>query len=220
MGPAGCAAGGCCTYAGDRVKCGGHDAVVSRRLRMPSKIFCRPIWPLRAASSRCRCRVGRNSMGGDEDAAGFADGLEVAVHLDRSSAVPVAEHAPVHLSAKFAHFAAFVIAGELAGLAVECFDLLGDGEGLVGDGLVGYPTVDWFLSPQVCLSSSASQHRAALHHRGRTAAQRRTRAAGSAARRLDSDPTNSPQLWTFRAERPWVPAEIASIRLNSRETKW
>jgi hypothetical protein len=100
--------------------------------------------------------------GGDEEAAGFADGLEVAVHLDRSSAVPVAEHAPVHLSAKFAHFAAFVIAGELAGLAVECFDLLGDGEGLVGDGLVGYPTVDGFLSPQVC--SRLRHHNTALRY--------------------------------------------------------
>jgi hypothetical protein len=38
--------------------------------------------------------------------------------------------------------------------------------------------------------------------------------------RRQPDPTNPPQLWTFRAERPWVPAEIASIRLNSRETLW
>jgi hypothetical protein len=35
---------------------------VSSLLRMPSKIFWRPIWPLAAWSSRCRWRVGRNSM--------------------------------------------------------------------------------------------------------------------------------------------------------------
>lgn len=35
--------------------------------------------------------------GRDEARARFADGLEVAVHLDRSCAVPVAEHAAMHL---------------------------------------------------------------------------------------------------------------------------
>ncbi len=75
--------------------------------------------------------------GGDEEAAGFADGLEVAVHLDRSGAVAVAEHAAVHLGAELAHLAAFVVGGELGRLAVECFDLLGNGEVLLGDGLVG-----------------------------------------------------------------------------------
>lgn len=37
--------------------------------------------------------------GGHEERAGFADRLEVAVHLDWSGAVPVAEHAAVHLAA-------------------------------------------------------------------------------------------------------------------------
>jgi len=39
-----------------------QDAVWSRRSSRPSKTFCRPSWPLSAASSRWRCRVGRNSM--------------------------------------------------------------------------------------------------------------------------------------------------------------
>jgi hypothetical protein len=38
-------------------------------------------------------------------------------------AVAVAEHAPVHLAAELAHFVALVVAGESAGLIVECFDL-------------------------------------------------------------------------------------------------
>src|ERR1700756_3876022 len=95
---------------------------------MPSKIFWRPIWPLRAASSRCRCRGGPEFDGGDEEVARFADGFEVAVHLDRPCAVAVAEHASVHLGAQLAHLAAFVVAGKLVGLAIEGFDLLGDGE--------------------------------------------------------------------------------------------
>ena len=70
-----------------------QDASVSSRSRMPSKIFWRPSWPFRAASSRWRCRVGAELDGGDEEAAGFADGFEVAVHLDGSSAVAIAKHA-------------------------------------------------------------------------------------------------------------------------------
>ena len=31
-----------------------QEASVSSRPRIPSKIFCRPTWPLWAASSRCR----------------------------------------------------------------------------------------------------------------------------------------------------------------------
>jgi len=56
-------------YAGDRCQVdrligrqAGHDAVSSSRASSPSKTFCRPSWPLSAASSRCRCRVGRKSM--------------------------------------------------------------------------------------------------------------------------------------------------------------
>src|SRR5689334_15156676 len=72
--------------------------------------------------------------GGDEEGAALADGLEVAVHSDGACAVAVAEHAAVHLAAQLAHLGAFVVAGELAGLVVEGFDLLGDGEVLLGDG--------------------------------------------------------------------------------------
>jgi hypothetical protein len=39
----------------------GHDACASRRSSRPLKIFRRPTWPLSAASSRWRWRVGRNS---------------------------------------------------------------------------------------------------------------------------------------------------------------
>ncbi len=56
-------------YAGDRCQVdrligrqAGHDAVSSSRASSTSKTFCRPSWPLSAASSRCRCRVGRKSM--------------------------------------------------------------------------------------------------------------------------------------------------------------
>jgi hypothetical protein len=55
---------------------------------------------------------------GDEKAAGFADRLEVAVHLDRSYAIPVAERASVHLGAQLAHLAAGLVVGEPVGLAV------------------------------------------------------------------------------------------------------
>jgi hypothetical protein len=80
--------------------------------------------------------------GGDEEAAGFADGFEVAVHFDGSCAVAVAEHPAVHLGAEFPHLVAFVVAGESAGLVVECFDLLGDREVFVGDGFVGNARVN------------------------------------------------------------------------------
>ena len=53
-------------YAGDLVKPPRsglpQPAWVSMRSRRPSKIFCRPTWPLRAASSRWRWRVGLKSM--------------------------------------------------------------------------------------------------------------------------------------------------------------
>jgi hypothetical protein len=49
------------THSG-AVRGGGHEASSWRRLRRPSKIFWRPTCPLAAASSRWRCRVGRNSM--------------------------------------------------------------------------------------------------------------------------------------------------------------
>jgi hypothetical protein len=50
-------------------------------------------------------------MGGDDEGAGFADGLEVAVHLDREGAVAIAEHASVHFAAELAHLGAFVGSG-------------------------------------------------------------------------------------------------------------
>lgn len=45
-------------YAGDRCQ----EASWARRSRRPSKIFCRPTWPLASASSRWRSRVGLNSI--------------------------------------------------------------------------------------------------------------------------------------------------------------
>ena len=89
------------------------------------------------------CRVitlalqgGSEFDGSNEEAAGFTDGLEVAVHLDGPRAVAVTEHAAVHLVAQFAHFVAFVVAVQVTGVVVERFNLLGDSEVLVGDGLV------------------------------------------------------------------------------------
>ena len=82
---------------------------------MPSKIFWRPIWPLRGGVVALPLQGGAELDGGDEEAAGFADGFEVAVHLDGSGAVAVAEHAAVHLGAEFSHLVAFVVAGEFGG---------------------------------------------------------------------------------------------------------
>ena len=53
--------------------------------------------------------------GGDEEGAGLADGLEVAVHLDGPGAVAVAEHAAVHLGAQAPHLVALVVGGSWAG---------------------------------------------------------------------------------------------------------
>jgi hypothetical protein len=75
--------------------------------------------------------------GGLEEGAGLADRFEVAVEVDGAGAVAVAEHAPVHLGAQLAHLGALGVFGELARRVVECLDLLGDGEVLVGDGAVG-----------------------------------------------------------------------------------
>jgi hypothetical protein len=65
--------------------------------------------------------------GGDEEGAAFAD-LEVAVGVDGSGAVAVAEPAAVHLAAELAHLAALVGKGQSLGLAVEGFDLLCDAQ--------------------------------------------------------------------------------------------
>jgi hypothetical protein len=56
----------------------------------------------------------------------------------------------VHLGAELAHLGAFVAGGELAGLVVECFDFLGDGEVLVGDGAVGDAGVDQVMARVLC----------------------------------------------------------------------
>jgi hypothetical protein len=56
--------------------------------------------------------------GGDEAGAAFADGLEVAVGFNGSGSVAVAEHPAVQLLAEFAHLAALVVAGQLAGLVI------------------------------------------------------------------------------------------------------
>jgi hypothetical protein len=75
--------------------------------------------------------------GGLEEGAGLADRFEVAVQPDRSGAVAVAEHAAVHLGAQPAHLGAFGVGGKFFRGVVERFDLLADGEVLVGDGAVG-----------------------------------------------------------------------------------
>jgi integrase/recombinase XerD len=53
-------------YVGDRrqgpVDNSGHEALSWSRASNPSKMRCRPTWPLAAASSRWRSSVGRNSI--------------------------------------------------------------------------------------------------------------------------------------------------------------
>ena len=72
-----------------------------------------------------------------EEGAGLTDRFEVTVQPDWSGAVAVAEHAAVHLGAQPAHFGAFGVGGQFFGGVVERFDLLADGEVLVGDGAIG-----------------------------------------------------------------------------------
>lgn len=122
-----------------RVKC--QEADWSSRSKSPSKIFCRPICPLSAASSRCRCKVGLNSMVVTKKVqASQTDSKWQSSSTGR--AVPVAEHTTVRFSAELGHFGAFGISRQLAGLVVKRLDLLGDGELFVGDAAVGDPRVD------------------------------------------------------------------------------
>src|SRR6266704_2249051 len=50
------------TGFGEAQRLAGHEALSWSRASSPSKTFCRPTWPLPAASSRWAWRVGRNSM--------------------------------------------------------------------------------------------------------------------------------------------------------------
>ena len=49
--------------------------------------------------------------GGDEERTGLADGLEKTIESARACAVPVAEHAPVHLGTQLAYLAALGVGG-------------------------------------------------------------------------------------------------------------
>src|SRR5580658_6013027 len=73
--------------------------------------------------------------GRGEVGAGFADGFKGAVEFNRSCAVAVTQHAMV-LSAQAAHDRAFSV-GRKRRLVVESFDLLADGEVLVGHSPIG-----------------------------------------------------------------------------------
>ncbi len=66
----------------------------------------------------------------------------MAVHLDRSGAVAVAEHASVHLGSQLAHLPAFAVGIEAPGLVVQRFDLFGDDEELLGNGLISDAGLD------------------------------------------------------------------------------
>ncbi len=79
---------------------------------------------------------GSELYAGLEEGAGFADGFEGAVEFGWSGAVAVAEQAEM-LSAQPAHPRSRHVGGEGFALSVKGFDLLGDGEVLVGDGPVG-----------------------------------------------------------------------------------
>jgi hypothetical protein len=65
--------------------------------------FLTPDLPLGGGVVTLLLQSGAELDGGDEEAAGFTDGLEVTAHLDRSCAVAVAEHPLVHLVAQLAH---------------------------------------------------------------------------------------------------------------------
>lgn len=61
----------------------------------------------------------------------------MAVHLDGSGAVDVAAHAAMHPGSELSHVVAFVVGGEQAGLVIERFEVLADGEISARDGSVG-----------------------------------------------------------------------------------
>ena len=89
---------------------------------------------------------------GDEEAAGFADGFEVAVHFDRSCAVAVAEYPAVHFGAEFVHFVALV------------------GDGFVGDARVDHCRGEGFVSEQ---GRDGIETHAAVYGLGRQGVPRR-----------------------------------------------
>ena len=73
---------------------------------------------------------------GLEEGAGFADGFEGAVEFGWSGAVAVAEEAVV-LAAEPGHARADRVGWDRISLLVKGFDLLGDGEVLVGNRAIG-----------------------------------------------------------------------------------
>jgi hypothetical protein len=81
-------------------------------------------------------------------------------------AVAVPEHAPVHLGAEAPHFSAFIGCRELTGLMIQRFDLLGDLEVFVGDGLVD-------RHAEVVLDLLAFTHRASPSATGSSSAPAR-----------------------------------------------
>ena len=99
---------------------------------MPSKIFCRPSWPLSAASSRWRLRVGRNSMVGRRRCT-TRRSTRSGSPSRRVARSSVAEHAAEHLGAQLAH-PLTSLRRRGGGAGRRGYDLLGDREVLLGDG--------------------------------------------------------------------------------------
>ena len=75
--------------------------------------------------------------GGCEEGAGFTDCLVAAAEVAGAGAVAVAEQAACGLGVEPLHVRAGGMSGQRVRGVVEGFDLLGDGEVLVGDGPVG-----------------------------------------------------------------------------------
>jgi hypothetical protein len=81
-------------------------------------------------------------LGRDEEGAGLADGLEVAVDLDGPGTVSIPEHTAVHLAPQFGHLGSLGIDGQLLRLTVERLNFLAGGEVLVGHCAVGDLGID------------------------------------------------------------------------------
>jgi hypothetical protein len=126
--------GGGCSYVGDRVELGGHEAVVSRPVEDAVEDLLAADLALAGGVIALALQGGPEFDGGDEE---VRQGTRSGSPSRPVVTATVAEHAPVQLDAQLAHFAAFVVAGKLVGLALEGFDPLGYGEILVGDGPVG-----------------------------------------------------------------------------------
>jgi hypothetical protein len=128
---------------GDRVKWRGHEAAVSRPVEDAVEDLLAGDLALAGGAIALALQGSPEFDGGDEE---VRQGTRRGSPSRPAVTATVAEHAPVQLGAQLAHFAAFVVAGKLVGLAGEGFDLLDGREIPVGGGPVGDSRVNIHLA--------------------------------------------------------------------------